>query len=46
MCYTMNLQDFHELFIGRINQAENEQEIIHVAQRMTTLLHSRYPQFV
>jgi thymidylate synthase ThyX len=44
--YTMTLQDFHHLFIGRINQTSNEQEVIHVAQRMASLLHSKYPQFI
>jgi hypothetical protein len=46
ICYTMTLEDLHKLFIGRMTQSGNEQEVIHVAQRMATLLHSRYPTLI
>jgi hypothetical protein len=46
MCYTMTLEDLHKLFIGRMAQYGNEQEVIHVAERMGTLLHSRYPTLI
>lgn len=46
ICYTMTLEDLHKLFIGRMTQLGNEQEVIHVAQRMATLLHSRYPTLI
>ncbi len=46
LTYTMNLEDFHKLFLGRIKQSGNEQEVIHITKRMATLLHSKYPQFI
>ncbi|CAF1249383.1 unnamed protein product [Rotaria magnacalcarata] len=46
ICYTMTLEDFHQLFIGRMSPSGNEQEVIDVAQRMSTLLHARYPSFI
>jgi hypothetical protein len=42
----MNLEDFHKLFLGRIKQSGNEQEVIHITKRMAILLHSKYPQFI
>jgi len=42
----MTLEDLHKLFIGRMTQSGNEQEVIHVAERMATLLHSRYPTLI
>ncbi|CAF1163146.1 unnamed protein product [Adineta ricciae] len=46
ICYTMTLADFHKLFIGRMTQSGNEQEVIHVAERMATLLHALYPTLI
>jgi thymidylate synthase ThyX len=46
LTYTMNLEDFHKLFLGRIKQSGNEQEVIDITKRMATLLHSKYPQFI
>ena len=46
VCYTMSLEDFHKLFIGRLSASGNEQEVIHVAHRMATLLHALYPDLI
>ncbi|UJR32417.1 hypothetical protein I4U23_019879 [Adineta vaga] len=46
LCYTMTLEDFHKLFIGRMTQSGNEQEVIDIAERMATLLHALYPTLI
>ena len=46
VCYTMTLEDFHKLFIGRMSASGNEQEVMDVVQRMATLLHSLYPALI
>ncbi len=43
LSYTMNLKDFHKLFIGRMNEHGNETEVQEICARMCEILHSRYP---
>jgi hypothetical protein len=41
--YTMNLKDYHKLFIGRLSEQGNELEVQEVCSRMCCILHERYP---
>lgn len=46
MCYSMSLQDLHQLFIGRSGEAGNESEMRDVAHRMHQLVSTRYPHII
>lgn len=43
LTYTMNLKDYHKLFIGRIPSAGNEAEVREVCAEMCNKLHTLYP---
>lgn len=43
LTYTMNLKDFHSLFIGRLPLGGNEEEVREVCGRMCDQLHDKYP---
>jgi len=44
--YTMALSDFHKLFIGRLSNQGNEQEIQELCQKMCRLLHRHFPNII
>lgn len=46
LCYSMKLGDFHKLFIGRIPEPGNENEVRGVAARMADALHGLFPSFI
>lgn len=41
--FTMNLKDYHSLFIGRLSESGNEREVREICGRMCELLHAAYP---
>jgi thymidylate synthase ThyX len=41
--YTMNLKDYHRLFIGRLKKSGNETEVQEVCMIMASMLHEKYP---
>lgn len=41
--YTMNLKDYHKLFIGRLSDHGNEQEVQEVCSAMCQQLHEQFP---
>lgn len=43
LTYTMNLKDFHKLFIGRLSEHGNETEVQEICRMMCAELHKRYP---
>ena len=46
LTYTMNLKDYHKLFIGRSPSAGNESEVREITQRMCDQLHTLYPLII
>lgn len=46
LMYTMNLKDYHKLFIGRIPRAGNEAEVREICSRMCEELHVRFPMVI
>lgn len=43
LTFTMNLKDYHSLFIGRLPEGGNEREVREICGRMCALLHAAYP---
>jgi thymidylate synthase ThyX len=46
LCYTMKLEDFHSLFIGRMGPAGNEREVREIVRAMALILHEKYPTMI
>jgi hypothetical protein len=46
LCYSMQLSDFHKLFIGRMGPDGNEYDVRHVVRRMAEILHEKYPSTI
>ena len=46
LTYTMNLKDFHKLFIGRLHPSGNETEMIEICTIMCSQLHTLYPLII
>lgn len=44
--YSMNLKDYHKLFIGRLSEHGNEQEVQEVCTLMCHLLHEQFPLII
>jgi adenylate kinase len=43
MVFTMAIKDYHKLFIGRMGESGNENEVRMVVKKMADILHSLYP---
>jgi hypothetical protein len=43
LTYSMNLKDYHKLFIGRLSNHGNEQEVQEVCTLMCKILHAQFP---
>lgn len=43
LTYTMNLKDFHKLFIGRLSSSGNETQVQEICRIMAMMLHEQYP---
>ncbi|WP_419420746.1 FAD-dependent thymidylate synthase [Legionella sp. D16C41] len=41
--FSMNLKDYHKLFIGRLSNQGNEQEVQEICTKMCQLLHEQFP---
>ena len=46
LLFTMSLQDFHSLFLGRLSESGNELEVREVATKMCEALHAAWPQHI
>ena len=46
LCYSMNLEDLHKLFIGRSGYNGNESEVREIIHRMINILHEKYPNII
>lgn len=44
--FSMNLKDFHKLFIGRMPENGNENDIRLVCKKMCTVLHDLFPKLI
>lgn len=44
--FTMSLKDYHKLFIGRIKQSGNENQIREICLKMATILHEKFPLII
>lgn len=43
LTFTMNLKDYHKLFIGRISMNGVEKEVMDICSKMCNILHDKYP---
>jgi adenylate kinase len=46
LCYSMKIADFHKLFIGRIPEPGNENEVRYVTAKMADILHAQFPEHI
>jgi len=46
LTYTMSLENFHKLLIGRLNPKGNETEVMEVCKEICRILNESYPKFI
>ena len=44
--FSMNIKDYHKLFIGRIPEHGNEHDVILICKKMCRLLHELFPKLI